>query len=383
MGQVKNLLIEFEELQSFIDGLIGLFSDKSIDEMSDLKTIRDLFEIQEMIQRIDNKSLNNMVFVENLFSDNVKSIYYDVVKDLSNSEDVKSYQHIKPRIDALRHQIRRIRLTLENYIASNQSIYNSENYYNDQITNLERQRNELQSYLDQQKTIVGKSHEEIELRKREIREKEVALAKAKEQIVSYQKELEEKKKQENAIDEWETKIKSTFTKLTECLNPIKYEHSRLSVMFWIYSGLILLTIAALVFIEVIIIYKLKNTDGFPAFNQYIATVVPIPILGALLWVFVIQLNRTQRQLVILAKHIHEIGYVEGLLLSVNSLSPDISNSINRVNLAIDKLLDNHLNVSSTTGVINEDQIIFEEKKDKVPYELILKLLQDIKSVVVK
>lgn len=102
----------------------------------------------------------------------------------------------------------------------------------------------------------------------------------------------------------------------------------------------------------------------------------------MLWAFIIQLSRSQRQLVILAKHIHEIKYIEGLLLSISSLSSNINDSTKRVNLAIDRLLDNHLNQSSITGTINEESILNEEKKDVVPIDLVIKLLKEAKGYVV-
>jgi hypothetical protein len=87
--------------------------------------------------------------------------------------------------------------------------------------------------------------------------------------------------------------------------------------------------------------------------------------------------------VILAKHIHEIRYIEGLLLTINTLSPDINDSTKRVNMAIDRLLENHLNESSYTGIINEDKILTEEKKDSVPIDIVLKLLKEAKEIVNK
>ncbi len=95
------------------------------------------------------------------------------------------------------------------------------------------------------------------------------------------------------------------------------------------------------------------------------------------------LTRTQRQLVILAKHIHEIRYVEGLLLTINTLSPDINDSTKRVNVAIDRLLENRLNESSNTGIIDEENMLVEEKKDSVPIDIVLKLLKEAKGIITK
>jgi hypothetical protein len=154
-------------------------------------------------------------------------------------------------------------------------------------------------------------------------------------------------------------------------------------MFWIYASLISLFIISVVLLEVNFFVKLNKVAEFPKWEDYLTSLIPIPVFGALLWAFIIQINRTQRQLVILAKHIHEIKYIEGLLLSINTLSPDISNSTKRVNIAIDRLLENHLNRNKSHIEINEENIKKEEKKDYIPYDVVIKLLKDTKEVIGK
>lgn len=85
----------------------------------------------------------------------------------------------------------------------------------------------------------------------------------------------------------------------------------------------------------------------------------------------------------LAKHIHEIEYVEGLLLSLNSLSVDINDSMKRVNSAIDRLLDNHLSIGIKHSKYDEESIVKEEKKDMIPTDIIFKLLKEIKGLTSK
>lgn len=207
--------------------------------------------------------------------------------------------------------------------------------------------------------------------------------KAKEQIKQYQSELEEKKKSENAIVEWNSKIKPTFEELTICLSPVKDEHNRLNITFRFYSVLTTLVLITIVSLEFYIFCKLHSSVGFPDWKNYFFAITPIPIFGGLLWAFIIQLNRTQRQLLILAKHIHEIKYIEGLLLSTNSLSLNITDSTERVNKAIDRLLENDLNRNSKPDSLTEEGIIKEENKDSVPIDIVLKLLKDAKELIGK
>ena len=89
------------------------------------------------------------------------------------------------------------------------------------------------------------------------------------------------------------------------------------------------------------------------------------------------MNRAQRQMVMLVENIHNVEYIEGLLLSLNTLSPSIENAVKRINEAIDRLLTNHLSIKDAT--INEESILKEEKKDLVPLDTVLKLLKGFRK----
>lgn len=281
----------------------------------------------------------------------------------------------------------RIRKLLQDYTVNRSPVYNSEKYYIEQINDIQSQKNELEKALEaiqkEKRNIQGKSQAEKELHEKRIQDKELQLQIANQQILSYQSELEEKKKQENAILEWNTKIKTTFKELSVYLSPIKNEHDRLKKLYWAYLVLTVIVIVFIAVLGIVICSKFHKIETFPEWKDYLVLMLPIPVTGALLWAFISQLNRAQRQLVILAKHIHEIEYIEGLLLSLNSLSIDINDSMKRVNSAIDRLLDNHLSMGAEHSRYDEESIVKEEKKDMIPSDLILKLLKEIKGIASK
>ena len=339
-----------------------------------------------MIYNIDNKSINIIRFISDIFSsdfqDNSSEFIHLFDTEVESKYFDSSLMNKASRILRRLHpEIRRIKEVLSSSISRKDLVYNSEDYYKEQLAHLEKQKDDLLKYIERKDSLEGKTKEEIAEHKKEIEEKEFELSVANEKIKSYQKELEEKKKQENAIVEWNSKIKDTFKELTDCLRPINSEHKRLNKMFWIYTVSSVVVALLIVALEIFVFCKLKESTGFPDFEDYLAAIVPIPVFGGLLWAFIIQLNRTQRQLVILAKHIHEITYIEGLLLSINSLSSNINDSTKRVNIAIDRLLDNHLSKSSKAGIINEESILKEEKKDVVPIDLVIKLLKEAKNII--
>lgn len=388
MGQAKKRLMEYEDGISIIEGLISIYNNDIFENIEKEHIIFGLLDLREKINNLDNKSMDVIDFISDLTNSDFRYLY----SKLSNIQEslesgIEELPRVLNEITALNNSLNLIiqnaRIQLNNYAKKSKNIYNSEKYYTEQIRELENQKNRLQEYLLHQKNIEGKSQEEIAENKRIIQEKEMSLLKAKEQIKLYQHELEEKKKSENAIIEWNSKIKSTFEELTICLSPIKNEHTRLNRMYWVYSSLITVIFIIIVSLEIYIFTKLHTSDVFPEWKNYIVALTPIPIFGGLLWAFIIQLNRTQRQLLILGKHIHEIKYIEGLLLSINSLSLNINDSTERVNNAINRLLENHLNRNLSSVELTENHLVKEENKDSVPLDVVLKLLKETKGIISK
>lgn len=192
-----------------------------------------------------------------------------------------------------------------------------------------------------------------------------------------EEELEAKQKQDDAQKNWSKKIELTFENLSCLLEPIKKEYTRLSYLYYVYMGLAGGIIILLIILEIILCTALAREDSSPQFLTYLPYYIPIPIAGALLWAFIVQMNRAQRQLIILAERIHHIKYIEGLLLSLNTLAPNIDDAVKRLTEAVDKLIEGHL--ANNESFFSEEQIIKEEKKDSLPIDIVIKLIDTIKG----
>lgn len=392
MGQAKKMLMDFEEKVSVIDNIINILSSNDFEDLCEPRLISDLCAIRNAINGLDSSSMSVISFISNTVTDDFYSIYSKLRMLMENVEHegrLSDRQRLEFRqiLKELSNKTIRIRKLLQDYTVNRSPVYNSEKYYIEQINDIQSQKNELEKALEaiqkEKRNIQGKSQAEKELHEKRIQDKELQLQIANQQILSYQSELEEKKKQENAILEWNTKIKTTFKELSVYLSPIKNEHDRLKKLYWAYLVLTVIVIVFIAVLEIVICSKFHKIETFPEWKDYLVLMLPIPVTGALLWAFISQLNRAQRQLVILAKHIHEIEYIEGLLLSLNSLSIDINDSMKRVNSAIDRLLDNHLSMGAEHSRYDEESIVKEEKKDMIPSDLILKLLKEIKGIASK
>lgn len=251
-------------------------------------------------------------------------------------------------------------------IIEKENAINTENYYNKNINDLQTKIEELQKNLSTE----SKNKENA---KREINELLI-------QKEIYERELAFRKKQIDVKEDWNNKIEETFIVLKSYLQPINNEQLRLKWLFWVYMILSGLLVVVVIIIEWIAIHKVNSSTVFPEFKEYITLFLPIPIVGAMLWAFIYQMNRAQRQLIVIAKSIHKVEYVQGLLLAINKLAPNVEDGITRINLALDKLINNHLNEKE---VNSEEDIIKEEKKDIVPVDSLIKILKELKGVVGK
>ncbi len=369
MGRVKAIWIDCQNQLEMLEELNSIISiPENVEGISSTliqNVINSLNNFEKSYRRFFNSgSMDKVLYIRDLMDEQIPSI-----NELISSFD-KNRELNGQLLDSLQLELEIANYKLANYYPHSNKVYNSEEYYQKEIDSIKEQKEFLEEELKNQQSKT----------KQEIQEIQNKLNESQRQIEEYQTELNEKKKSENEIEEWNDKIRKTFSELTQGINPIKNEHKRLKYVFYTYGGLIALSIIGIIILEGYICYKLHQASVFPRWENYFAVIIPIPIIGGLLWLFVSQFNRTQRQLLLLARHIHEIEYIEGLLIAINSLSLNINDSTKRVNQAVEKLLENHLNRTSD-NLISDNEILKEDSKDAIPIATVLKLLREGKDIV--
>lgn len=272
MGQAKKMLMDFEEKVSIIDNIINILSSNDFEDLCEPRLISDLCAIRNAINGLDSSSMSVISFISNTVTDDFYSIYSKLRMLMENVEHegrLSDRQRLEFRqiLKELSNKTIRIRKLLQDYTVNRSPVYNSEKYYIEQINDIQSQKNELEKALEaiqkEKRNIQGKSQAEKELHEKRIQDKELQLQIANQQILSYQSELEEKKKQENAILEWNTKIKTTFKELSVYLSPIKNEHDRLKKLYWAYLVLTVIVIVFIAVLEIVICSKFHKIETFP------------------------------------------------------------------------------------------------------------------------
>lgn len=253
-------------------------------------------------------------------------------------------------------------------LKSNTGTFNSDDFYKKKLEELKNKKRELEKEIGNMKK-PDENRAELEL---------VDI-----QIKDIEKLKLNKEEQEDAIQLWKDKITDAFNSLKYYIKPITNEHERLQKVFDKNNTYKIITLALLViYIIAIFCYFVYNILCLKErLNiDYMIYFSLIPILGALLWLFTYQKNKSQRHMISLAKYMHEIEYVEGILLTINSLSTDMKDSTERINRAIDKLLENHLGKNLSSEKYSEENLLKEEKKDIGTIDSLIKLLKELKGL---
>lgn len=248
------------------------------------------------------------------------------------------------------------------------SAYNSVEFYEEEIKRLNEEKKNLEKQLALcHGDTFSYNAKDVLLEKQ--------LNDAKKRILELEQEKTLKKQNVDAEKEWNNKITEAFKNLETKLDPINKECVRLNYMYYASVILIAAALVLLVIIEYNIFNHFTNVKS-KSILDYLPYYSPIPIIGVILWIAIYQMNKSQRQLFVLAEQIHNINYIEGLMLALNQLAPDISDSVYRLNKSIDKIIDNQL-IRRDQVCCDEEKLKLIEKKDNdvIPTEALIEILK--------
>lgn len=242
--------------------------------------------------------------------------------------------------------------------------YNSEKYYSKQIQELQEKEKNLNKELSalKQKTA-------------EHAEKEKELVIIKEQIKQSKAEKEELKRKLDARENMKERISTAFVELKKHISPLKKEKTRLNWMFYSYAFLCAVVLGILVYFE---FSYLSKWEGAKNWLDCLPYYIPVPIAGGLLWAFIYQMNRAQRQLMQVANVLYHIDYVEGLLLAINLVSADVKSASEKISNVLDNLIKNYM---STPDSLSEQSLDAEISKDNINLHTFINLAKEVKEVI--
>lgn len=244
------------------------------------------------------------------------------------------------------------------------SEYNTEEYYKKTISELEKKVEELSISLQES----NESKEQKEEIKKELEER-------REQIRQITADKEELEKKLDAQENIKKKITYAFEGLKKHTSHLEKEKSRLNGMFYVYACLCFCVLGILVYFEYVYLSKWQTPTKL---IDYLPFYIPLPIVGGLLWAFIYQMNRAQRQLMLVAYELYHVDYVEGLLQAINMVSPNVTSASEKISSVLDIMIKKHI----TTPIELFDCSLDKEiSKDNIDLKTFVNIAKEVKDVV--
>ncbi len=248
------------------------------------------------------------------------------------------------------------------------SDYNSKDYYENQISTLE---NKIVN-LNQQLSESQQSQEQ----KAEITKE---LETTREQLEQAKSNNEELKKALDAQENLKGKIYQAFVELKTHIKPLEVEKKRLNWMFGVYAFLCVCVLVLLIYFEFKYLSKWESIKPEEIkLIDYLPFYIPVPIVGGLLWVFMYQMNRAQRQLMVVANVLYHVDYIEGLLLAINMISPNVAAASEKISQVLDNLIRNYISMPNGQFERSLDK---ELSKDSINVDPVFDLAKKVKDVI--
>ena len=280
----------------------------------------------------------------------------DTYKQFNNHSDKLSIYVLHSDIDELYDLLKLIKASVPEF--------NTEGYYQKVIEEVERRIKELNTTLEESK----ESNEQKDEIRKELEEK-------KEQIRLITADKEELEKKLDAQENIKKKITDAFKELKNHISHLEKEKKRLNRMFNVYAFLCVSVLGLLVYFEFVYLSKWEAPTKL---IDYLPFYIPVPIVGGLLWAFIYQMNRAQRQLMLVAYELYHVDYVEGLLQAINMVSPNVTSASEKIGNVLDVMIKKHITIPNE---LFEKSLDKEISKDNIDLKTFVNLAKDVKGVI--
>lgn len=362
MGRVKSLAIDQEYYANWLDQILDHLkrTDKAKSNPYLKYCIR---KINDCIMLLGNGDLHSDAI---LYLNNEKQNIDDIVSKIWNYDETKDWPNIL---------LSKITVLINKLDIPKIQLYN-EDFYKNKIESLESEKKSLTQELsdlsnqhDKEKT---EKQTQIVSLQNEIKEKETLLKETK-------KQYEEAKSQVEAQNNINVRITTSFLFLTQKSRIIEMERKRLNIMYYAYVVISIFILLCFFLIECVLWCRVLNEKSVELF-YYIRFFLPVPLCTGLLWFSVYQMNRVHRLLLNIADKLHNIRYVEGLLLAVNNLSLDANDGLKKVQNILDQVVEKYLHQYDMLSDTAIDKSLAKDTAN-IDVEKVVKFLKEIKKVV--
>lgn len=182
--------------------------------------------------------------------------------------------------------------------------------------------------------------------------------------------------------DWEQRINDSFIYLQEETHNLELRIESLDREYHLF-----LYALPLIFIFIIIwlcnLYGLLiDLENINHISQLFSYYLPVPIFIALVWICIVQKNRASRLLITLGEELFRIKYLQGLLLTINRLSDNPQTAIERINKAVNAMVNSYLR-QTEKRFIDKHHTINESKDAVIQNDNVLQIIKTLLDNTVK
>lgn len=227
---------------------------------------------------------------------------------------------------------------------------------------------ELNKAIEQKERIIQlKEQEEKEQSDSAIIHDLESALKEKELLIERLKKEKSDSKEERMVEnEWDGRIIDSFEYLKEQTENIETRKSVLDAEYHLFLYVPLLLIILLIVWFCKLYAHLIGLDEpfIETYTHLLPFYIPIPIIGALFWVCIVQKNRVSKLIIALEEELFHIRYQQGLLMAINKLSLNPEEAVNRINHTLDIMMNSYLKHTEHFNSLTERIYSSESKSDE-------------------
>jgi len=182
--------------------------------------------------------------------------------------------------------------------------------------------------------------------------------------------------------DWNDKIREAFAYLHESSRDMQDEKRKVDTEYHLFLfALILPAIILLIWLCNLYGLIISLESPFDNWICFLPYYLPVPIFIAIFWIFIVQKNRANKLSIALSERLYQIKYLEGLLMTVNRLSPNSQESISRINKSLDMVVNAF--VSKIVRDSMDEKRVEDLEKNEISQDAYYKIIDKLTDMLKK
>lgn len=241
-------------------------------------------------------------------------------------------------------------------------------------------RLQLKKQYDKLKVLIESKRNATDFDPQTIESLQEQLDAIAQKMKEFKENVESANADQTAETNWADRIEQAFNDLSVYTQPIEKEKVKVTVEYW---GFLIATWILVILFCILYYLFIKEVQECKiilcSWLDYLPYGILLPVYSLLIWLCVYQKNRAHKISIELTTRLFNIQYLEGLLKLTNTLSANPNEAINKIDHAVDSMLQSYLKQADHNQLSEVELSRIEVKElEGTPY---WKLLQEIKELI--